>query len=51
MIGLCSEYFSVRFIWLYVIVMSGTQFRVNPSSIVAWMSNNFLLEEGPESKL
>ena len=27
---LCSEYLSVRCIWLYVFVMSRTRFRVNP---------------------
>ena len=34
---LCSEYLSVRCIWLYVLLMSHTCFRVNPDSIVAWM--------------
>ena len=34
-------------IWLYVLVMSLTHFRVNPHSIVAWMSRfSFLLEAG-----
>ena len=30
--------------WLYVFVISRTCFRVNPRSIVAWMSRNSLLE-------
>ena len=34
MIELCCEYLSVRCIWLYVIIMSHTSFRVNPHSIV-----------------
>ena len=34
MIELCCEYLSVRCIWLYVIIMSRTSFRVNPHSIV-----------------
>ena len=32
MIELCSEYLSVWCIWLYVLVMSCTSFRVNPHS-------------------
>ena len=32
MIELCSEYLSVRCIWLYVLVISRTRFRVNPHS-------------------
>ena len=32
MIELCCEYLSVRCIWLYVIIMSRTSFRVNPHS-------------------
>ena len=34
MIELCCEYLFVRCIWLYVIIMSRTIFRVNPLSIV-----------------
>ena len=30
MIELCFEYFSVRCIWVYLLVMSRTRFRVNP---------------------
>ena len=33
MIELCSEYLSVRCIWLYDLVMLRTRFRVNPHSI------------------
>ena len=29
MIALCCEYLSVRWIWLYVIIMSRMRFRVN----------------------
>ena len=46
MIELFSEYLSVRCIWLYVIVMLSKRFRVNPLSIVAWMSRNSFLESG-----
>ena len=31
--------------------MSRTRFRVNPHSIVAWMSRNFLLEAGAKSEV
>ena len=34
MIELCCVYLSGRCIWLYVIIMSHTNFRVNPHSIV-----------------
>ena len=34
MIELCCEYLYVRCIWLYVIIMSSTSFRVNPHTIV-----------------
>ena len=44
MIELCCEYLSVRCIWMYALVMSRTRFRVNPYSIVSWMSRNTLLE-------
>ena len=37
-----SKYLSVGYIWLYVLVMARTRFRVNPHSIVAWMSRNCL---------
>ena len=30
--------------WLYVLVISHTRFRVNPHSIVAWISRNWNLE-------
>ena len=51
MIELCYEYFSVWCIWLYVLVMSRMHFRVNPHSIVAWMSKNSLLETGMKSEV
>ena len=51
MIELCCEYLSVRCIWLYVLVMSCMCFRVNPHSIVAWMSRNSLLEAGTKSEV
>ena len=44
MIELCCEYLSVRWICLYVFIMSGTSLRVNPHSTVAWMSRNSLIE-------
>ena len=37
--------------WLYVIIMSRTRFRVNPHSIVAWMSRNSLLKAGARSEV
>ena len=43
-IELCCEYLSVRYIWLYVIVMSSKLSRMNLHSMVAWMSRNSLLE-------
>ena len=36
---------------LYVLVMSCTRFRVNPHSLVAWMSRKSLLEAGAKSKV
>ena len=38
-------------IWQYVLVMSGTRFRVKPHSIVAWMSRNSLLKAGAKSEV
>ena len=38
-------------IWLYVFVMSRARFRVNPRSIVAWMSRNSYLEAGAKSEV
>ena len=46
MIGLYCEYLSVRCIWLYVLIMSGTYFRVNPHSVVNWVSRNYIIECG-----
>ena len=36
---------------LYVLIMSHTHFRVNPHSIVAWMSRNSLLKTGAKSEV
>ena len=36
---------------LYCLVMSLTRFRVNPHSIVSWMSRNSLLEAGAKSEV
>ena len=46
-----SEYLSVQCIWLYVLAMSRTRFRVNPHYIVAWMWRNSLLEAGVKSEV
>ena len=35
MIELCCEYLSVRYCWLYAIIVSRTRFRVNLHSIVS----------------
>ena len=51
MTELCCEYLSVQCIWLYVLIMPRTCFRVNPHSIVSWMSRNSLLEGGTKSEL
>ena len=51
MTELYCQYFSVRCIWLYVLVISRTRFWVNPHSIVAWMSRNTLLETGVVSEV
>ena len=50
MIELCFVHLSVWCIWLYVLIMSQTRFKVNPQSIVAWLSRNSLLETGVKSK-
>ena len=42
MIKLCYEYLPVRCIWLYVMIMSRTIFRVNPHSIVCLNVKKFL---------
>ena len=38
MIELCCDYLSVWCIWLYFLIISSTRFRVNPHSIVAWLT-------------
>ena len=45
-----KHFFNPYFSWLYVLVISRTCFRVNPHSIVAWMSRNSLLEAGAKSE-
>ena len=42
---------TLNYVWLYLLIMSRTRFRVNPHSIVAWMSRNSLLEAGPKSEV
>ena len=39
-----------QFSCLSILIMSRTLFRVNPHSIVAWMSKNLLLEAGAKSE-
>ena len=41
--------FLLRFILLYILIMSRVRFRVNLHSIVAWMLRNSLLEMGAAS--
>ena len=41
-IELSCEYLSVRCIWLYVVFMSRTRFRVNPQSIWVWVQLQLL---------
>ena len=36
-------------VWLYLLIMSCTYFKVNPHSIVAWMSNNSFLQLSVEN--
>ena len=51
MIRLCCEYLSVRCIWLFVLIMSSTRFRVNPHSIFTRLLRNSLLETGAKSEV
>ena len=51
MIELCCEYLSVLWIWLYVLIMSHMRLKVNPHSIVAWMSRKSFLKTGPKSMI
>ena len=46
MIGLSCEHLSQWCLWLYVLAISRTHFKVNPHSIFTWMSRNSLLEPG-----
>ena len=50
-IELYCEYLSVWYIWLCVLLMSHTRFRVNLHSVDVWMSRNTLLETGAISKV
>ena len=50
-LSLCYEYLSAWCIWLYVLIMSRTRFRVNPHSMVVWMSRNSLLETGAKGNI
>ena len=43
--------FKKAIFWLYVLIMSCTCFRVNPQSIVAWMSGNSLFEAVAKSEV
>ena len=42
----CLTFLTLEFIWLYVLIMSPTRFRLNLNSAVAWSSRNPLLETG-----
>ena len=46
---LCCEYLSEWCIWLYLLLMSCMRFKVNPYSVVAWMSQKSLLKTGVKS--
>ena len=46
----CCEYWYVRCIWLYIIIMSRTYLRVNPHSIFARMSRDSLVKIGAISE-
>ena len=50
-IELCSQYLSVRCIWMSVLVMSCMHFRVIPHSIVDWMARKSLLEASAKSEV
>ena len=39
------------FVWLYVFAKPRTRFRVNPHSIVAWVSRTSLHEAGAKSEV
>ena len=43
--NLCFEYLSVPYIWLYVVVISCKDFRVNQHSIFAKISRNYFLKK------
>ena len=50
-IELCCAYLYERCIWLHVLIMSCTRFRVNLHSVAALMSRNSLFETGAISEL
>ena len=51
MIELSCEFFSVRWIWLYILIMSCTCFRVNPHFFFALMSRKSLLKTNAISEV
>ena len=51
MIAMRFQYLSLEGIWLYVIVMAGKKFRLNPQSLVVWMLSILLLEAGAKSEV
>ena len=51
MIELCCEFLPVRCLWLYLIIISRTSFKMNLHSIVPWMSKNSLFETGAISEV
>ena len=46
----CLTFLILGFIWLYVLIMSPTRFRLNLNSVVTWISRNSLLETGAVSR-
>ena len=51
MIDMRYEYLYLQCISLYVFVMSRTNFRLNPQSIVVWKFSLSLLEKGAKSEV
>ena len=51
MIELRCEYLSLQFLWLYFFVMSRTNFRLNPQSLLVSMLSILLLEAGTKSEV
>ena len=46
-----KKVYKQKYFWLYLFVMLRKHFRVNPHSVVVWMSRNFLLETGAKSEV